>query len=200
MPERRSRQVFAHLYLRALRSLRLMRRAWTTLAAVAVLCVVATAAAIWFPLSHRIDVLKSDNAVLRQRIDALASTPPSQWRRLNDRARGLILAGLETAAEDLKVLVIYASADSEARQYAAQFVDAARLVGVDARAREDAPSASAEVGLAIGIAGPTPSEQAERLKDILSSAGLDVRYAPWTKRPGDDVPVDFALLVGPKPW
>src|SRR5204862_631427 len=161
-----SRQVFSHLSLRALRSLRLIRRGWTTFAAVVFLSVIATAAAIWFPLSHRIDVLKRENAVLRQRIDAFASTPPSQWRRLSDRARGLVLAGLETAAEDLKVLVIYASADSEARQYAAQFVDAARLVGVDARARENARSASAEVGLAVGIAGTTPSEQAERLKDI----------------------------------
>ena len=63
-----------------------------------------------------------------------------------------------------------------------------------------APAVAPETGLAVATAGAAPSGQAEKLKDILSSAGLDVRYVAWRKRSGDDVPVDFALFVGPKPW
>jgi hypothetical protein len=200
MPEGKSSQPLATLVARALRSLRVIRRNWITFATVAVVCMLATALVTWFSLSHRIDALKSRTALLQARVEAFASTPPSQWRRLNDRARGLILAGLEQPDNDFKMLVIYATADSESRQYAAQFVDAARLVGVDTRPREFAPTVSPETGLAVATASATPSEQAEKLKDILSSAGLDVRYSPWTKPPGDDVPVDFALFVGPKPW
>ena len=122
-----------------------------------------------------------------------------RWAAFATVAIVCILAGLENPANDFKVLIVYAAADSESRQYAAQFVDATRLVGVDARPRE-VSSASVEVGLAVGVAGATPSEQAEKLKDILSSAGLDVRYAPWAKPFRDEAPVDFALLVGPQPW
>jgi hypothetical protein len=107
---------------------------------------------------------------------------------------------LEHPDNNFKVLVVYATAEGESRQYAAQFVDAARLVGIDVRPREAALTTSSDTGLVVGTVTATPSEQAEKLKDILSSAGLDVRYASWAKLPGDDVPVDFALFVGPKPW
>jgi hypothetical protein len=200
MPEGKSRQLLASLLAHALQSLRVMRRHWVTFVAVAGVCVIGTGLVTWFCLSLRVDLLKSQNSLLQERINAFASTPPSQWRRLSDRARGLLLAGLEHPGNDFKLLVVYATADSESRQYAAQFVDAARLVGIDARPREVAPAVSSEVGLMVGTATATPSEQAEKLKDILSSAGLDVRYSAWAKLPGDDVPVDFALFVGPKPW
>ena len=200
MPGGKPSQPLANFVAHALRSLRVIRRNWITFATVAGVCILATALVFWLSWSQSIDALKSRNALLQARIDAFASTPPSQWRRLNDRARGLILAGLEQPDNDFKMLVIYAAADSESRQYAAQFVDAARLVGVDTRPREFAPAVSPDTGLAVGTATATPSEQAEKLKDILSSAGLDVRYSPWAKLPGDDVPVDFALFIGPKPW
>jgi len=200
MPEAKPKQPLAGLLRHAPATLCVMRRYWVTFAAVAGLCVLGTGLATWFCLSQRLELLKSQNALLQERITAFASTPPSQWRRLSDRARGLLLAGLEHPGNDFKVLVVYATADSESRQYAAQFVDAARLVGIDARPREVAPAVSSEVGLMVGTATATPSEQAEKLKDILSSAGLDVRYSAWAKLPGDDVPVDFALFVGPKPW
>ena len=199
MPEGNPRP-FANLVAHGRRSLALIGRNWVTFAVVAGICILATAAVTRFLMSKRIDVLKNRNAVLQARVNAFAATPPSQWRRLNDRARGLILAGLEQPDNEFKLLVVYAVADSESRQYAAQFVDAARLVGVETRPRELAPAIAPDVGLAVGTAGATPSEQAEKLKDILSSAGLDVRFVPWSKPAGDDVPVDFALFVGPKPW
>lgn len=200
MPERKPKQPLAGLLSHAAQSLGVMRQHWVTFAAVAGLCVFATGLVTWFCLSQQVALLKSQNALLQDRINAFASTPPSQWRRLSDRARGLLLAGLEHPDNNFKVLVVYATADSESRQYAAQFVDAARLVGIDARPREAALTTSSDTGLVVGTTTATPSEQAEKLKDILSSAGLDVRYSSWAKLPGDDVPVDFALFVGPKPW
>jgi hypothetical protein len=200
MPRGKPGQALDSLRRHAPAALGVMRRHWAMFAAVAGLCVLGTSLATWLCLSQQIELLKGRNALLQERIDAFASTPPSQWRRLSDRARGLLLAGLEHPDNNFKVLVVYATADSESRQYAAQFVDAARLVGIDVRSREVAPTISSETGLVVGTASATASEQAEKLKDILSSAGLDVRASSWAKLPGDDVPVDFALFVGPKPW
>ena len=199
MPERKSGPL-PDFVAQVRRSLELIRRNLVTFGVVAGICILATATATRFSMSKRIDVLKNRNAVLQARINAFATTPPSQWRRLSDRTRGLILAGLEQPDNQFNILVVYAVADSESRQYAAQFIDAARLVGVETRPREFASAISPDVGLAVGTASATPSEQAEKLKDILSSAGLDVRFVPWTKPAGDDAPVDFALFVGSKPW
>jgi len=199
MPEKKIEQESAPLPGNARESLRVMRAHWASFALVAGLCIVAWLVT-WLILSQQLAALRRENAVLAERANALASTPPSQWRRLSDRARDLILAGLEHPDNNFKVLVIYATAESEARQYAAQFVDAARLVGIEVRPREAALTASSDTGLAVGISGANPSEQAERLKDILSSAGLDVRYSSWAKRASDDTPVDFALFVGPRQW
>ena len=181
-------------------ALRVLRAHWAMFAALAGVCILGTALAVWLAMHREIAALENENTVLAARIEALASASPAQWRRLSDRARGLLLAGLEHPDNDFKLLVIYAAPDSESRQYAAQFVDAARLVGIETRAREMAPAVAPETGLAVATAGAAPSGQAEKLKDILSSAGLDVRYVAWRKRSGDDVPVDFALFVGPKPW
>ncbi len=200
MPEGQMISPLANPIARMRQSLRAIRRNLGTFASVAGICILGTALAMWLALSPRIHSLKIQTSVLQERINAFASTPPSQWRRLSDRTRGLILAGFEQSANDFKLLVVYAAPDSESRQYAAQFVEAARLVGVEARPREFAPAVSPEVGLAVGTISATPSEQAEKLKDMLSSAGLDVRYAAWRKLPGDDAAVDFALFVGPKPW
>jgi hypothetical protein len=181
-------------------SLHVVRTHWPMFAVLAVVCILGTALAVWLAMHREIAALENENTVLAARIEALASTPPAQWRRLSDRARGLLLAGLEHPDNDFKLLVIYAAPDSESRQYAAQFVDAARLVGIETRTREMAPATAPETGLAVATAGAAPSGQAEKLKDIISSAGLDIRHVRWSKPPGDDVPADFALFVGPKPW
>jgi hypothetical protein len=201
MPEGKPTPASPSVRARASEFFRAVRRHWGLFAAAAALCVLAGWLASWGFLSRQLDRLQGENAVLVERIEALASTPPSQWRRLNDRARGLLLAGLQHPDNKFTLLVIYATADSESRQYAAQFVDAARLVGIDARTREAALTASSDTGLVVASATAAPSEQAEKLKDILSSAGLDVRTASWAKSPADALlPVDFALFVGPKPW
>ena len=185
---------------RATGPLRVLRAHWAMFAALAGVCVLGAALAVWLAMHREIAALENENTVLAARIEALASTPPAQWRRLSDRARGLLLAGLEHPDNDFKLLVIYAAPDSESRQYAAQFVDAARLVGIETRAREMAPAVAPETGLAVATTGAAPSGQAEKLKDVISSAGLDIRHVRWSKPPGDDAPVDFALFVGPKPW
>jgi hypothetical protein len=142
-------------------------------------------------LQDRINVLQQNQA-------AAAASPPSQWRRLSDRERTSLLSALKLSKPT--VLVIYAMADSESRQYAAQFVDVARTAGVDVRPREVPLSSPADVGLMIGLTTyPNPSEEAKRLKDALTSAGLSVHYTLWGKMP-DDTSVDFDLFVGPKPW
>jgi hypothetical protein len=180
--------------------LRLVRQHWTTFAAVAGLCILATGVAAWIYAAHRIKALEDDNDLLADRIEALAASAPSQWRRLNDRARDFLLAGLQHPDSNFKLLVVYAAPDSEARQYASQFIDAARLVGLEVRPREAPLSKLADVGLMIGISTASPSEQAQKLREILSAAGLEVRFIAWPKSRHDDVPVDFALFVGPKPW
>ncbi len=181
-------------------SLRVMRRHWPLFAAVAALGILAASLSSWQLSSRHIKRLQNRNAALQERINALASTAPSEWRRLSDRARGLLLSGLQHPDNNFSLLVIYASSDSESRQYAAQFVDAARLVGIETRLREAPLTAASEIGLVVATATATPSEQAEKLKDILASAGLDVRVSPWEKPARDEAPVDFALFVGPKPW
>src|SRR5260370_35851040 len=142
MPEEKPKQPLASLSGHAWESLRVMRQHWVTFAAAAGLWVLGTGLVTWFYLSQQAELLKRQNALLGDRINAVASTPPSQWRRLANRARGLLLAGLEHPDNNFRVLVVYATADSESRQYAAQFVDAARLVGIDARPREVALTTS----------------------------------------------------------
>src|SRR6516165_3691458 len=137
-------------------ALRVLRAHWAMFAALAGVCILGTALAVRFAMHREIAALESENNVLAARIEALASTPPAQWRRLSDRARGLLLAGLEHPDNDFRLLVIYAAPDSESRQYAAQFVDAARLVGIGTRARELAPAAAPETGVTIVTAGAAP--------------------------------------------
>jgi hypothetical protein len=93
-------------------------------------------------------------------------------------------------------------ADSEPRQYAAQFVDVARAAGIEVRMREVSLMAMTDVGLMIGITTfPNPSDNAKKFRDILTSTGLDLHYTAWTMAVGtDETQVGFDLFVGPKPW
>jgi hypothetical protein len=149
--------------------------------------------------SH-IGFLQDRLSALQQSQAAAASTPPSQWRRLSDRERDILLLALKQSSKELPLLVIYAISDSEPRQYAAQFVDVARIAGVDVRPREVSFTAMVDVGIMIGLTTfPNPSEAAKKLKTILDSAGIASRYTIWAKQP-DDTSVDFDLFIGPKPW
>jgi hypothetical protein len=198
MPEAKHKELSAGLR-RPQPAVRLLREHWPSFLIASAVSIFASWLVTWLLLSQQIASLQQQNGLLQGRIDALASTPPSEWRRLSDRTRGLLLAGLEHPDNEFKLLVVYAAPDSESRQYAAQFVDAARLVGIEVRPREAALPA-ADTGLVVATQTATPSEPAERLKEILSSAGLEVRYARWARPAVDDAPVDFALFVGPKPW
>jgi hypothetical protein len=153
-----------------LESLHVVREHWPTFVAVATLAIFAT----WFVSSliyaQQIEVLKGHNGFLQDRLSTLqqnqaasASSPPSQWRRLSDRERGLLFSGLKQSEHKFPVLVVYTMSDSEPRQYAAQFLDVFRAVGgIDVRARE-VPLALTmpDVGLMIGITSfPNPSDEA----------------------------------------
>jgi hypothetical protein len=187
-----------------------LKQHWPTFAAVAGICIVGTWFVSGFFSSQQIEILKNHNVFLQDRLTVLqqnqaasASSPPSLWRRLGDRERGLLLAALKQPHQQPGVLIIYAMADSEPRQYAAQFLDVFRSSGVDVRAREVSLSmGTADVGIMVGLGNfPTPSDEAKKFKDLLTSAGLEVHYTAWTKMPGiDDAPVDFDLFIGPKPW
>ena len=192
------------------RRLHVVREHWPTIGAVAALSIITT----WFVSNlvyvQQIDVLKNHNSFLQDRLNvfqqnqaAAAATPPSQWRRLSDRERGLLFSALKQPEQRPRVIVIYAMADSEPRQYAAQFVDVFRTFDIDVRAREVPLSmVMADVGLMVGVTNfSNPSDEARKFMDILRSAGLQVHYTLWTKVTGlDDSPVDFDLFIGPKPW
>src|SRR5262249_8463829 len=99
----------------------------------------------------------------------------------------------------------YAMADSEPRQYAAQFADVARTAGIDVHPREVPLSLMADVGVMVGILSyqqnlAEPSEDAKKLKEELDSAGTQSHYTAWGKMPGDDTDVNYDLFIGPKPW
>jgi hypothetical protein len=149
--------------------------------------------------SH-IGFLQDRLSAFQQSQAAAASTPPSQWRRLSDRERDILLSVLKQSVKELPLLVIYAISDTEPRQYAAQFVDVARVAGIDVRPREASFNVMIDVGVMIGITNfPNPSEGAKKLKEILDSSGISSRYTLWSKQP-DDTTVDFDLFIGPKPW
>jgi hypothetical protein len=194
--------------------LHVIKEHWSTFAVLAVMGAVVAIISTRYVDSIQISNLQtqvgseqSRSAFLQDQLTAFqrnqaaaASSPPSQWRRLSDRERELLLSAFKRPDRKLDVLVIFAMADSEPRQYAAQFVDVARTAGVDVRPREVPLSLMADVGVMIGLTTyPKPSDRAEKLKMILDSAGIQSHYTLWGKVP-DDTDVDFDLFIGPKPW
>jgi hypothetical protein len=194
----------AHL----LDSLDTIRQYWPTFAAAGLICVACTWAVSAFFYNNQIEILKSQNSFLQDRLRVLqqnqvasASVPPSQWRRLSDKERGLLVTAFRPAERRPQKLVIYAMADSEPRQYAAQFADLFRTLGVTVLAREvPVGMAMPDVGLMVGISNfPNPSEEAKQFMGALTAAGLEVHYAAWAISPAEKVG-GFDLFVGPKPW
>ena len=81
------------------------------------------------------------------------------------------------------MLVVYAMADSEPRQYAAQFVDVFRAAGIQTISREEPISVAVDVGLMIGVVEfNKPSDDAKRFMELLSSLGLEAHYTWWGKQ------------------
>src|SRR5580658_704075 len=97
-----------------------IQKHWPLFVSVAILVVVAT----WFFDSHRISEYQAHIAFLDDRLNAAqqsqASSPPSQWRRLSDEQRNTLLNLLSKPENKFPTMVVYATAESESRQYAAQ--------------------------------------------------------------------------------
>jgi hypothetical protein len=179
-----------------------IQKHWPLFVSVAILVVVAT----WFFDSHRISEYQAHIAFLDDRLNAAqqsqASSPPSQWRRLSDEQRNTLLNLLSKPENKFPTMVVYATAESESRQYAAQFSDILRASGSQVLQREVPLSVSADVGLMIGVGdinNPTP--EARRLAELLKNANIESHYTLWIRPGGADVaPVNFDLYIGPKPW
>jgi hypothetical protein len=99
-------------------------------------------------------------------------------------------------------LVVYAMAESEARQYAAQFVDVFRSSGTLVVTREVPLSSVGDVGVMIGVADINkPTSEAIRFSQLLKGASIESHFTWWARLGmADNAPVDFDLYIGPKPW
>lgn len=163
--------------------------------------------------SRQIDILTADNNNLRDQKTALqqsaATVPPSQWRRLSDQERADLIQGLKQWPAKPKSIAVFAMAESESRQYAAQFVDLLRAADIEPHPKEVPLSMGADVGLMVGItpavgagivagAESAPSPTAKEFYDLLQKAGLKPHYTPWIK--ADAEPGEFDIFIGPKPW
>jgi hypothetical protein len=207
-PESHSPEVMVNPLRHLLAEWALIKRYWVTFACVATVCIAAT----WYVASayyssmyaQQIDTVKSNNTYLQDRLRGMTeSTPPSQWRRLSDSARGQILASMRTLSPMPKTLVIYAVAETESRQYASQFADAFRSIGIKVEPREVSTTmfAPPEIGLMVGISTfPNPTLEATAFKEVLMKAGLDVHHVAWTGAEIDNQKFDYDLYIGSKPW
>jgi hypothetical protein len=165
--------------------------------------------------TRQIDILTADNNNLRDQKTALlqsaATVPPSQWRRLSDQQRSDLIQALKQWPSKPKAIAVSAMAESESRQYAAQFVDLLRAADIEPHPKEVPLATMADVGLMVGVTLPPgtavpsgapwpaiPSSAATEFLDILQKAGLKAHYTPWVKI--DNEPGDFDIFIGPKPW
>jgi hypothetical protein len=207
-PENHPAEALVNPIRHVLAELNFIRQYWVTFGCVAVICAGAT----WYLASsyytalyaQQIDTGKSNNAYLRDRLRGMTeSTPPSQWRRLSDSARGQILASMRTLSPMPKTLVLYAVAETEPRQYASQFADAFRSIGIKVEPREVSSTmfAPPEIGLMVGISTfPNPTPEATAFKEVLVRAGLDVHHVAWTGAEIDNEKFAYDLYIGSKPW
>jgi hypothetical protein len=157
--------------------------------------------------AQQIETLKAHNTYLQDRLRGMTeSIPPSQWRQLRDSIRTSLLASIKALPTRPKHIIIYTAAETEPRQYAAQFADAFRSIGITVIPRELSSTwAVPEIGLMVGLADLSkPSLQAEHFKRALSDAGIEVRYVAWTAVQGgeeiDGEKIDYDLYIGTKPW
>lgn len=147
-----------------------------------------------------IGLLRDQLAAAKERQAAVDALPPSQWRRLTDEQRRRLVTALSDPNNRPKVLVVYAMASSESRQYAAQFVDVFRAAGVEVFPREVPLSTAADVGVMVGVTIlQKPSDAAAMLLHTLSEAGIPAHYT-WWQRGQDTAEVDFDLFIGPPAW
>jgi hypothetical protein len=184
-----------------LRQLPVIKQHWGLFVSVAILASGGT----WFFDSHRISEYQAHVSFLEDRLGAVqqnqAATRPSQWRRLSDEQRNVLLDSLTKQENKFPTMVVYATAESESRQYAAQFSDLLRASGFQVFQREVPLDAPTDVGLMIGVGDiNNPIPEAKKFAGILKDANIDSHYTLWTRIPGaDNAPVNFDLYIGPKP-
>jgi hypothetical protein len=188
-------------------NLAVIKRNWILFTATIIVCGVAVGYVVRQLDSRQIDILTSDNNLLKDHNNTLLQTAtavlPSQWRRLTDSERAQLLAALKRMPQ-LQTIFIYAIAETEPRQYASQFADAFRGIGIKVQPREVSGFMNVpDVGLMVGITTfPTPSPEAQKFKNALADAGLDVHFTQWVSQPETvgNTQIDYDLYVGPKPW
>jgi hypothetical protein len=182
---------------------------WRLFGTVALLAVIGTWFVANYFYSQRMSDYEAHISLLQDRLNtaqqnqaALSSTPPSQWRRLSDVQRNTLLGLFSKPENKFPVMVIYAMAESESRQYAAQFVDMLRSTGSQVFQREVSLTEAPDVGLMIGIADISkPTPEAKKFAELLKDAGIETHYTLWVRlNSADNAPVNFDLFVGPKPW
>jgi hypothetical protein len=186
-----------------------IREHWKAFASTAIVCAAASWGAANYFYSGRLADSAAHISLLQDQVSnaqhaqaALSSIPPSQWRRLTDDQRAKLLNLLSKPENKFANLVIYAMADSEPRQYGAQFVDIFRSSGTLVFPREVPLNIMADIGLMVGVGDVgSPTAEAKRFADLLQQAGISTHYTAWQRDGNSDkVPVDFDLYVGPKPW
>jgi hypothetical protein len=180
----------------------IVRRYWLILAISVVFCGIVVAFVVRALDARQIEILTATNIQLRDQNSALqrtaSSSPPSQWRRLSDQDRDTLIRLLKDWQSKPATLAVFAIQDSEARQYAAQFVDALRLAGIEPHPKEVNVNFS-EVGLMVGVVDvAATSKEAAEFVSILTKSGLKPNVVQWYKV--DQEPGDFDIFIGPKPW
>ena len=156
--------------------------------------------------SRQIDILsannlqlRDDNSSLRQNAGAI---PPSQWRRLRDGERSVLIQALKQWSAKPKTLSVFAMAESESRQYAGQFLDVLRSAGIEPKPLEvplQSWGGPVQPGLMVGVVNfNDPPPEARAFLQIIRDAGLDAQFTIWGGT-GIENP-SYDLFIGPKPW
>jgi hypothetical protein len=183
-----------------------LKRHWVLFAVATISVGVLSGYAVRQLDTRQIDILTADNVHLRDRNIALAqnagASPPSEWRRLSDGQRAALIQALKQWAAKPRELSVFAMAESESRQYAAQFLDVLRAVGIEPKPNEFPMSGwggPVSPGLMVGVINfDDPPPEARAFLQLIKGAGLDAQFTIWSGTGKENPPFD--LFVGPKPW
>ena len=184
----------------------MIKKHWLLFAAAIIVCGLAAGYSVRQLDSRQIDILTTSNTQLRDHNTALmqnaGASPPSQWRRLSDGERSTLIQALKQWSTKPKTLSVFAMAESESRQYAGQFLDVLRSVGIESKPSEIALAGwggPVQPGLMVGIINfDNPPPEAQAFLQILKNAGLDAQFTVWAASPNENPGYD--LFIGPKPW
>jgi hypothetical protein len=183
-----------------------IKKHWVLFVLTVAICVGVTGYSVRQFDMHQIDILTTSNTQLRDHNTALmqnaGASPPSQWRRLSDGEHSTLIQALKQWSAKPKTLSVFAMAESESRQYAGQFLDVLRSVGIESKPSEIALAGwggPVQPGLMVGVVNfDNPPPDAQVFLQILKNAGLDAQFTVWAGSPNENPAYD--LFIGPKPW